>query len=367
MRTTGIGVLAGLAMLYGSATAAPVPGTSCNVFPPDNVWNADVSGLPVHPRSGAWLASMSAETRDLHPDFGGFPYGLPFVVVDNSHPVTTVTFGYADESDVGPYPFDGATPIEGGADSGGDRHALMINKDTCVLFELYAADWNGGNPTAGSGAIFDLGSNALRPRDWTSADAAGLPILPGLVRFDEVQAGAIDHAIRVTASRTDRSYVWPARHQAGAAADNDLPPMGARFRLKANYDTSGYSPDAQVILVALKRYGFLLADNGSDWFFQGVQDARWSEALLDELKSVPAAQFEAVDSSSLIVDLDSAAVRTGGTAGGGGTGPEPVEPGGAGGGSGGAFPALASLVGLLLGLTRRRHYTAVCPFLRTAR
>lgn len=365
MKTAGIRVLGSCAgLLAFSAVAAPVPGTSCSVLPADNVWNADISGLPVHARSDAWLASMSAATHNLHPDFGAFPYGLPFIVVDNSQALAEISFDYADESDPGPYPFDGSTPIEGGAGSGGDQHALMINRDTCVLYELYAANWNGGNPTAGSGAIFDLRSNALRPDTWTSADAAGLPIFPGLVRFDEVQAGAINHAIRVTASRTDRSYLWPARHQAGAADDSNLPPMGARFRLKAGYDVTGFSAEAQVVLVALKRYGFLLADNGSNWFFQGVQDARWSDDLLDELKSVPASQFEAVDESSLIIDANSGAARVGGTAGGdGGGGPGPGTGDGSDtdGGGGGAFPLLAAFVGLLLGLLQARKTTGRSP------
>jgi hypothetical protein len=358
MRATGILVQGACAALLAfSAAAAPVPGTSCSVLPADNIWNTDISDLPVHARSDAWLASMSAATRNLHPDFGAFPYGLPFIVVDSRHALATIAFDYADESDPGPYPFDGNTPIEGGAGSGGDQHALMIDKDTCVLFELYDANWNGGDPTAGSGAIFDLGANALRPDTWTSADAAGLPIFPGLVRFDEVQAGAINHAIRVTASRTDRSYLWPARHQAGAANDSNLPPMGARFRLKASYDISGFSAEAQAILTALKRYGFLLADNGSDWFFQGVQDARWGDSLLDELKSVPAAQFEAVDASSLIIDPDSGAARVSGTGTGGGTGAEPGSGTGSDteGGSGGAFSLFAGVVGLLLGFLRARQ------------
>ena len=293
-----------------AAAAAPVPGTSCNVLPVDNVWNTDISTLPVHASSAAWLATMNAGTKNLHPDFGAAPYGMPFIVVDNSHARVSVTFDYADESDPGPYPFDGQTPIEGGAGSGGDQHAFMINQDSCVLYELYFANWNNGAPTAGSGAIFDLNANGpLRPAGWTSADAAGLPIFPGLVRYDEVQAGAINHAIRFTTVRTDRSYLWPARHQAGNASNPNYPPMGARFRLKASYNISSYSPQAQVILTAMKHYGVILADNGSDWFFTGTEDSRWGDDVLNGLKSVPASQFEAVDESSLMLNPDSGQAR----------------------------------------------------------
>jgi hypothetical protein len=217
----------------------------------------------------------------------------------------TVTFAYADESDPGPYPFGPDTPIE----SGSDRHAVMIDRDTCVLYELYAADYAPGGSTAGSGAIFDLGSNALRPAGWTSADAAGLPIFAGLIRRDEVEAGVVDHAIRVTAEHTDRRYIWPARHQAGEADDPNLPPMGARFRLKASFDISGFLPETQVILRAMKRHGLMLADNGSNWYFGGASEHGWANDVLDELKSVPAGAFQAVDTSSLIVSPSSGEAR----------------------------------------------------------
>jgi len=294
------------------AGGAPLPGAgpSCPLFPADNIWHADVSGLPVHPRSAAWITSMGGPDRHLHPDFGpndgAQPYGIPYSVVPGSTQKVTVTFDYADESDAGPYPFGPATPIEGGSDA----HALVVDKDHCVLYELYAADWNGGHPTAGSGAIWDLRSNALRRRGWTSADAAGLPILPGLLRRDEVAAGEIDHAIRLTASRTDRSYVWPARHQAGAAGDPSLPPMGAWFRLKAGFDISHFRPDTQVVLRAMQRHGLIVADNGSNWYFTGTSEAGWDTALLDQLKTIPAGAFEAVDASSLMADPDSARVAS---------------------------------------------------------
>src|SRR5205085_10379200 len=192
----------------------------------------------------------------------------------------------------------------------GDRHALMVDRDTCVLYELYDANWNNGQPTAGSGSVFDLRGDNLRPATWTSADAAGLPILPGLLRLDEVRAGHVDHAIRVTAQQTDRSYIWPARHQAGAANNPNLPPMGARFRLKAGYDISQFRADTQTILRAMKKYGLIVADNGSNWYFQGSAENGWNTSMLDQLKTVPASSFEAVDESSLMVSSDSGQIKT---------------------------------------------------------
>jgi hypothetical protein len=294
------------------ALGAPLPGTgtSCTLFPADNVWHADVSGLPVHARSADWLNSMGGPDRRLHPDFGpngsDQPYGIPYTVVSGSAAKVAVTFDYDDESDPGPYPFGPATPIEGGSDA----HALMVDKDACKLYELFAADWNGGSPTAGSGAVWDLRSHALRPSGWTSADAAGLPILPGLLRRDEVAAGEVDHAIRLTASRTDRTFLWPARHQAGAARDPALPPMGAWFRLKAGFDLSRFRPDTQVVLRAMQRHGLILADNGSNWYFTGTSEPGWDSGLLDQLKTVPAGAFEAVDTSSLMAEANSGRVAS---------------------------------------------------------
>jgi hypothetical protein len=298
------------------AVAAFPPSTSCKVFPADNIWNADISTMPVHSRSAQWLASMSAGSTNLHPDFGTPPYGFPYNIVDNTHATVAVTFQYASESDPGPYPVGTDTSIE----SGSDHHALIINRDSCTLYELFGLAGSGSSWTAGSGAIFPLGSDALRPLGWTSADAAGLPIFPGLVRWDEVQAGAITHAIRFTAQQTDQSFLWPARHQAGTAANPSLPPMGARFRLKASYDISQFSTQTHVILRAMQHYGLILADNGSNWFFSGTEDAAWPDALLSELKTIPAAQFEAVDESSLMIDPNSAAARPtcGGTTAAGG-------------------------------------------------
>ena len=289
-----------VALATAPATATEVPGTDCGVFPANNIWNTRVDSLPVHDMSDTWLASASAGSTDLHPDFGPPDYGIPFDVVGRGHDDVQVDFLYADESDPGPYPFDARTSIEGGS----DRHALIVERGTCLLYELFDARWNGGNPKAGSGAIFDLDRNRLRPETWTSADAAGLPILAGLVRWDEVKAGSIQHAIRFTVDCTTEAYVWPARHEAGVN-DPDCPPMGARFRLKADFDLTGFSAKAKTILRAMQRYGLMLADNGSDWYFQGTVHDQWTNRLLDQLKTVPASAFEAVDASACMVDVDS--------------------------------------------------------------
>jgi hypothetical protein len=285
---------------------APVPATACEVFPVDNVWRLDVSRLPKHPKSRMWKRATHAGSTELHPDFGPPSYGIPYDVVDASHDEVAVDLLYSGESDAGPYPFGPDIAIEGGS----DRHALMIDADTCTLFELFDARWNGGDPSAGSGAIFDLDSNDLRPAGWTSADAAGLPIFPGLVRWDEVQAGEIDHAIRFTVACTTRRYVWPARHQAGQA-DPRCPPMGARFRLKRGFDLDGFGQNAQVVLRAMQRHGLIVADNGSDWYFQGTVDVGWTNGLLDQLKQVPAGAFVAVDARGCRVSKDSGAFAYG--------------------------------------------------------
>ena len=295
-----------------ASASTPLPAApNCPIFPSDNVWNTDISNLPVDSHSAQWLASMDAGSTDLHPDFGPsygaqpVPYGIPVTVPAPTHPLVGISFQYGSESDPGPYPFGPDTLIEGGQSATGDRHAIMVDPATCTLYELWDAQYSASGSTAGSGAIWNLESNALRPAGWTSADAAGLPILPGLVRWDEVASGTITHAIRFTAQSTDTSYLWPARHQAGTASDPDLPPMGARFRLKASFDISGYSPEAQVILTAMKHYGLILADNGSNWYFQGTADPQWPDSLLSELKTVPASAFEAVDESSLMVNPNS--------------------------------------------------------------
>ena len=319
--TAALGVLALSVAVASSAVVAldagparagtPVPGApACPIFPSDNIWNTDISSLPVDVHSAQWLASMDSSSTFLHPDFGPSgdptnPYGIPYTVVPPSQPFVNVTFQYASESDPGPYPLGAGTPIEGGQNSTGDRHAIMVDPTTCTLYELYDAQYSAGGSTAGSGAIWNLRSNALRPAGWTSADAAGLPILPGLLRYDEVESGQITHAIRMTAETTDTSYLWPARHEAGTRSDPDLPPMGARFRLKPSFDISGYSPQAQVVLRAMQHYGLILADNGSNWYFGGTADPAWPQSLVDELKTIPASAFEAVDESSLMVSPDS--------------------------------------------------------------
>ena len=308
--------LATLAVVLPALSSTPadaaLPRSRCALFPANNVWHSDISKLPVSSRSAAWLASSNAKTRKLHPDFGpsgtSVPYGIPYEEPPSSRKKVSVRFDYASESDKGPYPFASTTPIEGGQSASGDRHALMVDP-TCKLYELYAAHYKTNASTAGSGAIWDLKSNALRPSGWTSADAAGLPILPGLLRLDEVRAGTVDHATRFTVARTDRSFVWPARHQAGSAANHNLPPMGARFRLKASYSLSGLRPDTQVILKAFKKYGLILADNGSDWYFGGTSENGWPTALLDQLKQVPASAFEAVDASSMMISSNSGQAR----------------------------------------------------------
>ena len=295
-----VALIAASFLIAGPVAAGPPPGTSCAVFPDDNVWHLDVSNLPRHHRSDVWLHSTHARRTLLHPDFGPPAYGIPFDVVDASHADVGIDFQYAGESDAGPYPFGQDIQIEGGS----DRHAIMVDADTCTLYELYAAHWNGGAPTAGSGAVFDLASNALRPDGWTSADAAGLPIFAGLLRYDEVVSGAVDHAIRMTVSCTHDTYVWPARHRAGTN-DRRCPPMGARFRLRAGFDARAFDPDTRIVIRAMKRYGMIVADNGSDWYFQGTVDPNWPVSLVEQLKQIPARAFVAVDEHACRVAPDS--------------------------------------------------------------
>jgi hypothetical protein len=286
----------------------------CALFPADNIWNAPIDTLPVHVRSDDYITTIGTN-GGLHSDFGsgtwyGAPIGIPFVEVGDSQPMMAVSFDFADESDPGPYPIPPDAPIEGGNDGTGDRHVLVLDDDNCMLYELYNAYPNpDGSWHAGSGAIFDLSSHALRPEGWTSADAAGLPILPGLVRYEEVLAGEITHAIRFTAPQTKREYVWPARHFASPYTEEIYPPMGQRFRLKKGFDISSFSPDVQVILRAMKKYGIILADNGSAWFISGAPDERWDNTELSELHSVIGANFEAVDVSLLMIDPHSGQSR----------------------------------------------------------
>jgi hypothetical protein len=299
-------------LVKGLATV--LPGTRCQIFPSNNVWNTPVTGLPVNTHSATWLASMSASTTFLHPDYGPSgnsrqPYGIPFVVVRNATTFTRLSFLYASESDRRPYPLTASTTIEGGS----DRHALMVDpyrsasSAPCTLFETYGTHYrSAGRSTAGSGAIWNLNSNALRPLGYTSADAAGLPIFPGLVNYAQVASHAMHHAIRFTVACSQQSYVWPARHEAGQAAAN-CPPMGARFRLNAPFTlpTASCAAFCQTVIATMKTYGLILADNGSNWYFQGTVDTRWTSVEVDQLKQIPASQFVAVDESCLRVNAQS--------------------------------------------------------------
>lgn len=295
----------------GGDGAAPGLGVGASLdgrrpFPDDNPWNTDISGAPVDPQSSTLIAACGS--GNLHPDFGtvwqGAPIGIPYVVVGAGQGRVPVTFGYADESDPGPYPIPPDAPIEGGSGASGDRHVLLLDRDAWKLYELFDAHPVDGGAawTAGSGAIFDLSSNALRPAGWTSADAAGLPIFPGLVRYDEaVEKGEIRHALRFTCPRTRRAYVTPARHWASGSTDPSLPPMGMRVRLRADFDVSGFPPEVQVVLTALKRYGMFLADNGSAWYVSGAPDARWDDQRLGALKTIPGSAFEVVRMEAVVL------------------------------------------------------------------
>jgi hypothetical protein len=282
----------------GHQTPARASGASvgrCSIFPPDNPWNRDISNDPVDPNSERYLRSMRAADKRLHPDFGSNPkYGIPWIAVPRHTRRYEMEFSYADESDPGPYPFPEDVPIEGGADAEGDRHVIVIDRDACKLYEGFNCWFQDTRWKCDSGAVFDLQSNRLRPRGWTSADAAGLPVFAGLVRHDEVQAGQIRHALRFTARKTQRAYVHPATHFASPHRDPNLPPLGLRVRLKASYDISKFRGAPRVILTALKKYGMFLADNGADWFISGESNARWDDDELHPLKSVPASAFEVV-------------------------------------------------------------------------
>src|SRR5215472_7323280 len=289
-------------------TPTPPPGVAaiggCAVFPASNPWNQDVSTLPVDPNSANYLAKMNASTTNLHPDFGSnLTYGIPYVTVHGTtQPLVPINFTlYGSESDPGPYPVPPNAPIEGGAGSTGDRHVLTVDVDNCIDYEMYYAFYVGPGWNAGSGAVWHFNSNALRPYYWTSADAAGLPIVAGLARYDEtVQTGAIYHALRFTVRNTQAGFILPATHYAATCANPNCPPMGLRVRLKASYDISSFHGASLVILTALKKYGMIVADNGSDWFISGSTDARWDDTDLDQLKTVPASAFEVVQTGSII-------------------------------------------------------------------
>jgi hypothetical protein len=287
-----------------ATTAHRVPGAKgCPIFPKSNAFNQRVDRLPVAANSDTLIASIGLG-EPVHPDFGSGRYegsriGIPFRVVGRSQTRVPVSFENADESDRGPYPIPRDVPVEGGRDSDGDRHVLIIDRSRCRLYELFAAypQDGGARWRAGSGAIFDLRSNRQRPRGWTSADAAGLPIFPGLARADEVRRGSINHALRFTAERTRRQFIPPARHFASDSDDPSLPPMGLRVRLKASFDLRGYPRQARIVLTALKRYGMLLADNGSPWFISGAPSSYWDNDDLRAIKRVRGRNFEVVDTS----------------------------------------------------------------------
>lgn len=294
----------------------------CPLFPANNIWNRDISTLPVHRYSANFIASIGP-TGHVHANFGaglfgGGPLGIPYIVVPGNQPKAPISFTYSSESDPGPYPIPLNAPIEGGSQSSGDRHVIAVDSGTCNLYEMFAGyPQQNGSWKAVSGAVWNLNSNALRPSTWTSADAAGLPILPGLVRYDEVASGVITHALRFTVSRIQSAFLWPARHSAPAGTDPDpnLPPMGLRLRLKASVNISSFSPQNRVILTALKHYGMIVADNGSNWYISGAPDNRWNNGDLQALGNIPGSGFEVVDESSLQVNPNSAQI---------GTSPQPV-------------------------------------------
>jgi hypothetical protein len=312
----GLAIVAGLLAVPSAAAAASLPGApACPMFPADSYWHARADALPPDPSSDTYVTNAGSGSS-VHADFGaglydGGPIGIPFTTVGAGQARVPVSFEYDDESDPGPYPIPANAPIEGGAGSSGDRHVLVVDRDACRDYEVYAAYPNGGGSSwsAGSGAVFDLRSNALRPSTWTSADAAGLPILPGLVRYDEVASGEIDHAIRITLRRTDRRFVWPARHQAGSN-DPTAAPMGAWLRLKSTVDPARFGPQARVVVRALQEHGAIVADNGSSWYVSGAPDDRWDNNDLHGLGALHGSDFEFVDASSLVTDPDSGRIGT---------------------------------------------------------
>jgi len=317
LKSNFLGLFGILCLLSQPAGAASTPAShsqntqsqasiaGCSLFPSNNIWNTRIDNLPVATRSSAWINTIGRNTG-FHMDFGsgtwdGGPIGIPYNMVDGSIPKVAVSFYYADQSDPGPYPIPSSPLIEYGS----DHHLLTVDSSTCTLYELYDASGSAGSWHAGSGAIWDLGSNALRPDSWTSADAAGLPILPGLVRYDELLSGTIKHAIRFTASQTN-GYIWPARHlTSNNPSSPGIPPMGARFRLKSSYNISGYPAQLQVILKAMQLYGIILADNGSNWYISGAPDERWDNDMLHQLDALRGSDFEAVEEGFLKVDPNS--------------------------------------------------------------
>ena len=302
----GMGVLVlGIAASSGAASVKPHAAAgpheySCPIFPADNALNQDISHAPVDPNSASYIDAIGANLH-LHADFGSNPtYGIPYTVVGPHQPKVPIHFTeFGEESNPGPYPVPANAPVEGAGEEG-DRHVLVLQEGSCKLYELYGAKRRGDGWEAGSGAVFNLRSNALRPEGWTSADAAGLPILPLLARYPEVHAGQIDHALRVTVERTQRGYIHPATHFASDSSEPNLPPMGLRLRLEAGFSLAGYHGQALVVLRALKRYGLIVADNGSSWFITGAPNPGWNEEDLDQLKTVPGSAFQAVETGPIL-------------------------------------------------------------------
>ncbi|HEY3960315.1 MAG TPA: hypothetical protein VGL68_07385 [Solirubrobacteraceae bacterium] len=308
----GFALAAGVAAAHGGGGTGPDGGArpsssppapregGCPIFPADNPLNREIAHAPVSPKSAEYIASIGL-TGHLHPDFGTEPgYGIPYAIVGPHQPKAPIRFTeYGEESNPGPYPIPSGAPVEGAGEAG-DRHVLVLQRGSCKLYELYAAHRSGAGWEAGSGAVFDLRSNALRPEGWTSADAAGLPILPLLVRYPEVHSGQIDHALRVTVERTQRGYIHPATHFASSSSDPALPPMGLRLRLRASYSLAGFHGESLIVLRALKRYGLIVADNGSSWYITGAPDSRWNDDDLEQLKRVSGSAFEAVQSGPIL-------------------------------------------------------------------
>ncbi len=290
---------AGNGMRLSSSTGAPRE-DGCPIFPADNSLNREIVHAPVDPRSAEYIASIGLSGH-LHPDFGTEPaYGIPYTVVGPHQPKVPIKFTeYGEESNPGPYPIPSGAPVEGAGEAG-DRHVLILQRGSCKLYELYAAQRAGAGWEAGSGAVFNLRSNALRPEGWTSADAAGLPIFPLLVRYPEVRSGQIDHALRMTVARTQRGYIHPATHFASSSSDPTLPPMGLRLRLRASYSLAGFHGESLIVLRALERYGLIVADNGSSWYITGAPDPRWNDEDLEQIKRVPGSAFEAVQTGPIM-------------------------------------------------------------------
>ncbi len=299
---------------HKSASAPAAGGSGCQVAPADSIWRTRVDTLPVASRSAAYVSAIGAGAH-VHADFGsgtydGAPFGIPVTDVPPGTPAAKVSFDYADESDPGPYRIPAGALVEGGVHADGDRHVIAFDRSACRVYELYGAEQESGSSWhAGSGAVFDLRSDRLRPSGWTSADAAGLSIFAGLVRYDDVRTGVIDHALRITVPRTQSAYLWPARHQASSSGDADLPPMGLRLRLKADVDISGLPAQARIVAQALKTYGAMVADNGSAWYVSGTQDDHWNNDALHALGALTGSDFEAVDTSALRISADSGAAR----------------------------------------------------------